>query len=41
LGDGNQIKNSYGEYRRGKARDASKFMAELRRSPRKQKKQTA
>ncbi len=33
----NQIKKSQREYRRGKARDAGKFLAELRRSETKSK----
>jgi len=36
-----QIKQSHQEYRRGKAREAGKFLAELRRPVRKLKKQTA
>jgi hypothetical protein len=34
-----QIKKSHEEYRRGKARDAGKFLAELRRPARKAKRQ--
>ncbi len=36
-----QIRKSHQEYRRGQARDAGKFVAELRRPTRKLKKQTA
>jgi hypothetical protein len=36
-----QINKSHQEYRRGKARDADKFLAELRRPAKKLKKQTA
>jgi hypothetical protein len=36
-----QIKKSHQEYRRGKARNAGEFLAELRRPVRKLKKQTA
>ena len=36
-----QIRKSHQEYRRGRARDAGEFLAELRRPARKLKKQTA
>jgi hypothetical protein len=36
-----QINKSHQEYRRGKARDAGKFLAEMRRPAKKLKKQTA
>ena len=36
-----QIKKSHQEYRSGRARDAGKFLAELRRPAKKHKKQTA
>jgi hypothetical protein len=37
----NQIRKSHQEYRRGKTREAGEFLAELRRSAKKLKKQTA